>query len=169
MFKGHLDFLIPIVAFTINLIIQVGSFRLLHNFPLLKSVLLGFISGLIVIVIGKDTLPIFLVNLITYASLEYCYFNFVTLGETGRRIRILREIYESEDGLTLDGLLSRYNAEEILRRRLDRLLKNGQIVLKGGRFFVGVPIFLWYVEIIFLLQGILFGKALAGETYFRER
>ena len=36
--------------------------------------------------------------------LGYCYFHFVNLGETARRVRIVRELWQSEDnrvGLTV--------------------------------------------------------------------
>ncbi|NIP99144.1 MAG: hypothetical protein GWM98_01035, partial [Nitrospinaceae bacterium] len=78
-------------------------------------------------------------NLLIFAALGYCYFHFVNLGETARRIRIVRELEESPDGLTLPQLLERYNARMILRVRVRRLVDNGQLILREGRYFIGNP------------------------------
>ena len=86
------------------------------------------------------------------------YFHFINLGETARRIRILRELHEPPDGLTLDGLLARYNAQEIIERRISRLIETHQIVLRDGRYFIGKPFVLWMARSLVVLKFILLGK-----------
>jgi len=98
------------------------------------------------------------VNIIIYSSLGYCYFHFINLGETARRIRILRELYESNGGLTLDKILKRYNAEAMVELRLQRLISSGQIILKDGRLHVGKPVLSFISKIIILMKLILLGR-----------
>lgn len=69
-------------------------------------------------------------NVLTFLILCYCYFHFFNLGETGRRIRILIELYQAGGSLTEDQLLQRYGAEELLQQRLLRLERAGQIRLE---------------------------------------
>ena len=88
----------------------------------------------------------------------YCYFNYINLGETARRIRILREIYDSKEGLSMEEILKRYNAKEIIERRIKRLLKNRQIIYKDGKYYIGKPIMLVIAKIIVIMKVILLGK-----------
>jgi len=137
---------------------------------LLKSVISGFISGGIIVVLTEmyvfitvgvpvpQVLPIFIVNLIIYGVLGYCYFHFINLGETARRIRILRELYDANGGLTLEEILQRYNAGNIVEMRINRLLKNDQIKYNNGRYYIGKPIMLLIAKIILLMKRLILGK-----------
>lgn len=104
----------------------------------------------------------FTVNLITeiiiYAALSYCYFVFINLGETARRIRILREVFDAPEGLSLEEILRRYNAKEIIERRLQRLLANGQIIIEEDKYYIGKPLMLWMAKIVVAFKFILLGK-----------
>jgi len=108
--------------------------------------------------LSKERLALSLVNLAIYASLSYCYFSFITMGETARRVRLLCELYDAPDGLTREGILKRYNAEEVINIRLDRLLNNGQIILRDGRFYIGSPVVLFISKIIVFLKLIILGR-----------
>ncbi len=144
----------------------------LHNFGfgLLKSVYLGFAVGLIGIFIFESCVFFNFLNsmgdyiitagatLIIYVSLGYCYFHFVNLGETARRVRILRELADSKEGLSLEGILERYNAEEIVRRRLGRLSDKVQIIYRNGRYYIGKPVILWVSRFISALKAFLLVK-----------
>jgi hypothetical protein len=162
----YFQIMIPIVGFLSNMIVQVSSIRLLKKAGMLKSIVFGFISGICVLLILeyplffkiKEFIYIGFVNLIIYTSLGYCYFHFVNLGETARRIRILREIYDSESGLTQDEIVKRYNSREIIDRRLERLLDNGQVIRKNGRLYIGKPVVLLIAKIILFLKIFIIGK-----------
>lgn len=167
----YLQVVIPILGLIMNVLVQVVSFRNLPSppFGLLKSVILGFIAGFTLVFflglsflfVAQDTQFLFslIVNIISYASLGYCYFHFVNLGETARRIRILRELYESVDGLTKEEILQRYDAKYILDRRLDRLIANSQVILIDGKYYIkGQPFMLTISHIIVALKYILLGK-----------
>jgi hypothetical protein len=98
------------------------------------------------------------VSTMTYIALGYCYFHFINLGETARRIRIVRELWESEDGLSMDELLKRYNASEIINVRLQRMMSKKQIVFRDGRYYIGKPIMLYISKAIVMMKLILLGR-----------
>ena len=56
---------------------------------------------------GLDALGQILLNAVIYAALGYCYFHFINLGETARRIRIIRELYDAKTGLSPEEILNR--------------------------------------------------------------
>lgn len=170
MSPNYLQLITPIIGLTINVLVQVGCSRYISSLALLKSVVLGFVSGLLSLLIvelyfsfnfsitTQDLLPILVTNCIIYSLLGYCYFHFINLGETARRIRILRELYDSEEGLSLEELLERYNARDMIDVRLSRLLNNGQIIYKDDRYFIGKPIMLLMAKVILLMKLIVLGK-----------
>ena len=93
--------------------------------------------------------------MVTYFALGYCYFHFINLGETARRIRILRELQESKNGLTLEGILKRYNALAIINVRLQRMISNKQIVLQAGRYYIGSPLMLYMAKTLIFFKWVL--------------
>ena len=160
----------PILGLLVNTLVQILVYRLIKSVGLLKSVVGGFVIGFAIVMacgvawyqtampglmelMGQSAL-----NLMTYVALGYCYFHFINLGETARRIRILRELLESKGGLTRDAILERYNASEIIEARLQRMLNNKQIVLRQGRYFIGKPSLLFIAKTIALLKWILLNR-----------
>ena len=166
----YLHVLAPVAGLAVNVLIQVAGFRLFARLGLLKSIIVGFAGGLIGMVAADvfvllsrsaaagEFAAALVTNLIIYSALGYCYFHFVNLGETARRVRILREIYDAQDGLTMERLLSRYNAEEIVRLRLDRLLGKGQVLLREERYFIGRRTVLLMARAIIALKLLALGK-----------
>ncbi len=161
----------PVLGLGIHVGVQILSFRWIPRLALLKSVMLGFAAGTVWVLLFEGylfrrhlpgPLPEFFGNLATnlliFAALGYCYFHFVNLGETARRIRIVRELEESPDGLTLPQLLERYNARMILRVRVRRLVDNGQLILREGRYFIGNPTLLLISRTIRFMKKFLLGK-----------
>ena len=59
-------------------------------------------------------------NLMTYSLFWLCYFAFINTGVSALRIRMLRELYDSPDGLTMDEILIRYNSKEIIESWIDK-------------------------------------------------
>lgn len=170
MFQDSSQVLSPIIGLFINVSFQCVSFRYISNLALLKSVFLGFTVGLLGIfmlefyalftlsISSKDSIYILIVNFITYSSLGYCYFHFINLGETAQRIRIIRELYDSKDGLSTKEILERYNAKDIVEIRIKRLVNNGQIIYKEDRYYIGMPIMLLMAKIIVTMKIIVLGK-----------
>jgi hypothetical protein len=168
MLISNLEVFAPVMGLLINVFTQVIIFRHTPSLGLLKSVYLGFVIGFVSIFVfeffiphptsTKDFIAILVTNLITYISLGYGYFHFINLGETARRIRILRELYESNDGFSLEELLVRYNAKEIIERRLSRLINNRQIIYKDERYYIANPTMLFITKIIVGMKSVILGK-----------
>ncbi len=160
----------PVFGLAVNVCVQILSVRLISSLGLLKSVFLGFGAGMIYVSGSEffiysqsagtsmsEFLPNVAANILTCGVLGYCYFHFINLGETGRRIRIVRELL-SADGLTLEGLLKRYNTSDMVEIRLTRLLSSGQIVEQNGMLFIKSQFLLRASQIMVLMKKIILGK-----------
>ena len=170
MFYSYLQVINPVLGLMINILVQVLCLRFIQRLGLLKSVFLGFFAGFLSVFIIEsyilftrnisfiDFFMYLIVNSVAYASFGYCYFHFINLGETARRIRILREIYDSKDGLSMEDILQRYNAKEIVEKRIGRLLNNGQVLFKNGKYYIGNPTLLMMSRIIVAMKLMLIGK-----------
>ena len=160
----------PLLGLTVNVVSQLLSSRYAKELGLLKSVLIGFFCGFTVVIaiesayfavtelsllelLGQLTL-----NSIIYGSLGYCYFHFINLGETARRVRIVRELFEFKNGLTMHELCQRYNSSEIINARLERMMRNKQIVNRGERYYIGKPVMLYIAKAIVLMKLVLLKK-----------
>lgn len=159
--------LIPIAGLAVNVASQVLISRLLEQAGMLKSVFLGFFSGFAVFLalqfilspaIKDGPAGFFISNFLIYSALGYCYFHFINLGETARRIRILSEIYYSEDGLGVEDILERYNSNTIIDVRLKRLLSNNQLSFSDNRYFAKKSLMLYITKAIVLMKLLLMGK-----------
>lgn len=159
----------PLIGLLFNVFAQLIGFRYIKLF-LLKSLILGFVIGL-VFVFGAgfygcfaaaqpsgDFVALLIVNSLTYSALGYCYAHFINLGEGARRIRIIRELYKSETGLSMDELLNIYDGRQMIENRINRLMSGGQIVLRNDRYFIGKPHMLLISRIILLMKLIILGK-----------
>ncbi|MGA9755832.1 MAG: hypothetical protein WBV23_11915 [Desulfobaccales bacterium] len=170
MYEQALPIFTPIFGMTINVVIQILGFRIKSNLSLLHTIYLGFLSGLITMIVLDLAIQahyknsfhyfvgIFITNIIIYGSLGYCYFNFNNLGETARRIRLLREIYDSEDGLTPLELNKLYSGKEVIAHRMARLLNNKQVILINDKYLIGNPTVLCIANIIIFLKFMVIGK-----------
>lgn len=166
---SFLQVIIPIFGLVINVLMQIISFRF-SGLGLLRSILFGFVIGLFAVfaielylffkisIVMKIFLPVLTTNLIMYSSLGYCYFHFINLGETARRVRMLRELYNSREGLSSEEILERYNAKSIVEMRINRLLNNNQIICKNDRYYIGNPTVLLMAKIILVMKIIILGK-----------
>lgn len=157
-------------SLALNVAVQVAVFRVAPGGGLLRSEVIGFAAGLAGLALAHagewlasgpaaEALAPFAANIVTYGALGYCYFHFGNLGETARRVRIVREIHEAgEGGLTMEEILRRYDAREIFDRRLARLTGTGQIVLRDGRYRIASPV------LTLMARGVLFLKMLLLRT-----
>ncbi|WP_333655746.1 hypothetical protein [Dissulfurispira sp.] len=164
MLRQYFIVLAPVIGLAINVASQIISFRFFQHIGLLKSIFAAFIVGFFATAFLtlynslSDLTAILIVNLIIYSALGYCYFHFINLGETARRIRILREIYDSGSGLSMNEILERYNAKEITEKRLNRLINNKQITYKNGKYFIASPVMLAMARIMVFMKLVLLGK-----------
>ena len=164
---GYFNILIPIISILGNISAQIFSYKYLLHKKLLKSEYFGFLCGVIVLAVCQafvygepavESLSLLCVNLIIYFCLSYCYFNFINMGETARRIRLLRELCDSSQGLNKEEILSRYNAEVVVDLRMRRLLNNHQIISRAGRYYVDSPVMLLIAKAIVLMKLVVLGK-----------
>ncbi len=151
-----LSALLPIFGLLVNVLVQVAVSR--GGSSLLRSVFAGFAAGLVPVFYLSGFTSRLPADILCYGSFGYCYFHFINLGETARRIRLVRELYESPAGLSETELLQRYNSREILAARMARLLGSGQLVSRGGRYFTGKPAVLLMARTIMLLKLVIIGK-----------
>ena len=97
--------------------------------------------------------------LASFAALGYCHFHFVNLGETARRIRLLRELKIAGGALSHAELVARYGAREVVERRLARLVGTGQIVRRGDRYYAAGSAVAAMAACMLRLKKLLLGRA----------
>ena len=163
---------IPVVSFFINIITQLSVNLFNNKCGLLKSEYYGFISGFLFLCffegffsyyiyssfIHREIISIAITNIIIYCCLGYCYFHFVNLAVTARRIRLLRLIYSHDKGLTYPEILRMYNGKKMIDNRIKRLIGSGQIEKNGKTYFIANRTMLLISEMILLLKLIVIGK-----------
>lgn len=174
MSAGAAQFLhagVPILGLAANVAAQLLLARIRGGGGLLRSLAEGFAAGLLAVLAAEawlypllpggaaDRLALAAVNLFACSLLGACYFNFVNLGVTARRPRILIELREAPQGLRYPELLERYSAVTMLEARLGRLLASGQVVERDGRYRIGRPVMLGIARAIVLAKRIVLGKA----------
>ena len=131
-----------------NVFAHVIISRFYHGCRQIKCLIFCFIFGLICTVsltlginfLQTNSLDFFsylLLGCISYVALAYSYFHFVNANIASLRIRILQEIIDSAGGLTEEGVLYRYNAEQMLDKRIERLVNSNQLVEKQGTYYLG--------------------------------
>lgn len=162
--------LAPVLGLSFNVCTHVATYRYRFTKSMLKAVYAGFFMGLLALIILnvcilsglqqsliEDACQI-LLSVVTYGILSYGYFHFNNLGETARRIRIMREFIES-DGMSFEELLLKYNAKEMMRLRLGRLERAGQIIIsEDGQVSLNANFVLGMARVIVLLKTILLRK-----------
>lgn len=164
---SYLNILIPVIAICANISAQIFSYKYILTKKLLKSEYFGFLAGLTVLIILQifayqssliERFALACANLIIYLCLSYSYFCFISMGETARRIRLLRELCDSPQGLTKEEMLSRYNAAEVISMRMIRLLNNCQVILRDSRYYAGSPVMLLISRTIVFMKIIILGR-----------
>ena len=160
--------LLPVVGLACDVAVQIAWLRLSNGGSLLRSIGAGFLAGAAAVCAASAAAGLragdLAANLVIYALLGYGYFHFLNLGETGRRVRLLRELHDAPDGLTREQLLARFNAQEVVARRLARLLNNRQIVLEDGRYRLGRPEVARISGVILFLKKAILGRGSEFES-----
>ena len=167
---GFLSLAGPFLGGAVNAIVQTAGVRVFPDGGLLRWVFAGFLAGLAAAGAwdaallswtaaegGISSFSVVAGNAVLYAALSYYYFHFVNLGETARRVRIMREVISSDGGLTLAEILARYDARQIVETRLARLLGNGQVEERDGRYHARKSTMLAIASLMSLLKRALPG------------
>jgi len=151
----------PLVGLCVSVVVQILSCRYGAKVTLFKSIFIGFGAGMAFFMIPgfeEDFVYVLATDLIAYSAFGYCYFHFINLGETARRIRIMRELYDSDGGLSMEEILEKYNAKEMVRMRINRLVSKKQILDKAGRYYIGNSTMLLMSKAIVMMKLLVLGK-----------
>jgi hypothetical protein len=107
---------------------------------------------------SPDWLGYTLLNCATYAALAFNYWAFVNLNVTSLRIRLLKELV-ADNAMPMDVLLRKYNAADVVDRRLARLTGWRQLRVVDGQFFGDRPGFLLLARTLDAVRGWVMGAA----------
>lgn len=147
--------------------IQIAWVRIFSKRGLYPSIVAGFAGGLLAWTLFTCYFLSYpfgehLANLGIYICFSYTFFHWNNMGETARRVRIAIEMYGHDSGLTREELLTRYCSREIIVRRVDRLVKSGQIEQKGTRLYSRNRSVFFMSKLILLLKWLLQTKIVVG-------
>jgi len=154
----------PVVGGIVNVATQVLVCRS-GKAGLMASIFIGFAAGLAATLL-MHALPTeqslwqgALANVVIYGCGGYTYFHLLNMGETARRIRLLRELSAAgADGLTGPQLAERYNSREMLARRLERLTTQGIVREEDGRLHLVKRGALVMTGMVGLFKAIVLGR-----------
>jgi hypothetical protein len=161
--------LAPLAALAVNVLGQIVVFRLQHGSHFLRSIVLGFLQGGVALMIAQCVYPpgsdsfeawskALLVNLPCYAALSYCFFTFANLGQSSIRIRIYARVAARADGVSVAEIARDYNEVMLMEMRVQRLVESGDLLLRGGRYFLGRNRFVPIAKVIFRIKRLILGK-----------
>ena len=150
--------------------IQLLTIRYINGLTYIKSLISGFLCGFFFVLLFElyililkyyslsDSTALSLVNILSYLLLSFGYLCFIQLGVSALRIRLLQELYNSPDGLTMDEVLDRYSSKQIIDYRVKRLINNGQIIIKRDRYYAKMSITLIIAMILEVFRFIILGE-----------
>lgn len=138
---GGFDWLfIAVAGCACDVIVYVITFRLSSRARHSRALLAGACGGLAVLSAAAMAIGIalqnFAVAILVYFCFAYTIFHVAQMGQTARRVRLAIELAAAPAGLTRSQLIGRYNAREMVDRRLARLIHGGQIRLVGSRYYL---------------------------------
>lgn len=148
-------------AFLVNPLLLVVTCRVRPHRGLFHAMVAGFWGGVAVLLPGLWWLvperDWQCAQGLVYVNFCYIFFHFNNMGETARRIRLLRELVDNPSGpLPLQELARRYSAEEIIQRRIQRMIGAGQVVRVGDRYHLRASHALWITRGVTWLKETLF-------------
>ena len=169
-FADSMYFLSPISALFLMVVVQAVVLRLRGGGKFFGSVVIGFISGLLAVLIIQVFLLMFfprnpdrwvlatVANPAIYVMLAYCFFNFINLGHASIRIRIFRECCDRGGFITHDELRLVYDSEVIKEARLRRLVESGDIIWEEGKWKLANTRLIPIANLVFGLKKLVLRK-----------
>lgn len=153
------------LAVVANMAGQIMAYRLLPaEGKLFKSQVAGTLIGGLALALLLSAAPgaapsadVVVAGALLYLVFCYVYFHWNNMGETARRIRMLRELAAAPEGLTFEEMVARYSAQEILERRLERLTAADQISETDGRLVLTSRSVLLSARLVGLAKQVIFG------------
>lgn len=116
---------------------RIAASRRIHAHAAAAAVALGTVIGIYLGAFRAAEIKFLPAGVLMSLCNAYVFFHFDNMGETGRRIRILRELRSSATGLSRGQILAAYPPAEVFARRVQRLLESGQCREEGGRLRLG--------------------------------
>lgn len=159
--------LVGVVAFAGT---QISCNWILHGQRLLIGFFLGLLLGwcaqLAATAVGlshpelswSDRFGRGLVNQFTYLALADGYIHFVNIMICSLRLRVLHELLENGEGLSVGGILARYNSKELVAARIQRLRNSGRLDYANGRYYTRFTTLLLLGRLYHLLKIVLLGR-----------
>ena len=163
-----IELLIPVIALSIMPLAHIIVFRVTPINSIITSFLIAFVTGLLLIVLS----PFLLVNefwqylaenlladLIIYTGVSFGYFNVVNVGYASIRIKLLSDIFNNNQGLTLKELKQSYSARSISELRLQRLVLNHHRFENNKIYTLGKRKYQLYLGKLYLfLRAVIIGR-----------
>ena len=165
-----LHVIIPVLGLLVNMTFQIMGVRCVASIDYYKSIAYGFWLGLFVVLVSEtvfmllevkvlsDLIALSMANLAVYLLISFSYFAFINLGVSSLRVRLLDELGRSTEGLSMSEILERYNSREIIKNRVEKLEKIGQLIRKDGRYYVGRSTALLMVKTLELLKFVVLDR-----------
>lgn len=169
MTEGWSALLICTVAAVANVVTQILVHRATQGY--VRSFFVGFALGLVVLLAGEalrlssrptsglEAVVMIAADGLLYACAAFLYFGVVNVGESSIRVRLLRELGKSAGPASEKDLLRVYNDGIILRIRLGRMVRNGQVSLEGGRYRLRSRTLARIAAAVFGLKMLLLGRS----------
>lgn len=162
--------LAPCLGLAVNALTHIGLMRL-FGIGMLKGLFASFFCGLTCTVLVTLLAAPFddgsiwntASNMTIFILLGYCYFHFVNLGATARRFRIMHELSQAPDGMTLDDIKTMYGSAEMVEHRIRRLTSNGQVSCLNEVYRLKPSLIMTIATCFSLGKRLLFGRAKAHE------
>jgi hypothetical protein len=169
MTDGWSALLICTVATAVNVVAQIVMHRATQGY--VRSFLVGFATGLVVLLAGEtlrlssrpssslEAVVVIAADGLLYACGVFLYFGVVNVGESSIRVRLLRELSKSAGPTSEKELLLSYNDGSILRIRLGRMVRNGQVSLEGARYRLQSRPLAHIAAVVFGLKILVLGRS----------
>jgi hypothetical protein len=154
---------LPILTLVFEIMAHLLICRFLIKKGTVKSTLFAYFIGLFML-LGLEMrfsvpLALDIANFVIYSASAFLYFSFFNIGETSVRIRILRELAQAPSGLSAEELIEKYSVQTMINARIERMLANGEMLLRGGRYYYsGHPKFLILAKRCQALQRLILGQ-----------
>lgn len=123
----------PLVFFTCHVLLQRARPGATPQGVALKACALGVLVVVGASLVWQPQLTAGLYAALVAGAIGYAYFHLFNMSETARRIRILREIHQAGT-LPVAAVHGLYEGDELIQRRLERMVTLGQIDLREQRY-----------------------------------
>lgn len=159
-------FAMPAVPAAATLAAHLLLCRYFPSLRIYKALAIAALMGLAVLcvlIFAQDPIGIeqrarVLAAAVIFLCFCYVFFHFNNMGETARRIRLLRELATAARPLSFQELVARYGPAEIAERRLSRLVGAGQVRLVDGRYVLADQAVHVMARLVNIAHWLVFGR-----------